>query len=82
MALFIFTFGGLLLRMGHHTRGEALFYYFGLEDQVPENHRLRRMDRHVDLDFIGAKLKNSYRDMGRPSLDPELLLGMLLVGYL
>ena len=35
--------------MGHHTRGEALFYYFRLEDQVPENHLLRLIDRHVDL---------------------------------
>jgi hypothetical protein len=52
MPLFIFTFGGLLLMMGHHTRGEALFYYFRLEDQVPENHLLWLVDRHVNLDFI------------------------------
>src|ERR1700686_4492739 len=82
MLLFTITFGGLLLMMGHHTRGEALFYYFRLEDQVPENHLLRLIDRHVDLDFIRAKLKNSYSDTGRPSIDPELLLRMLLVGYL
>ena len=82
MLLFTITFGGLLLMMGHHTRGEALFYYFRLEDQVPENHLLRQIDQHIDLDFIRAKLKNSYSDMGRPSIDPELLLRMLLVGYL
>src|SRR6266478_9419699 len=82
MLLFTITFGGLLLMMGHHTRGEALFYYFRLEDQVPENHLLRLIDRHVDLDFIRAKLKNSYSDRGRPSIDPELLLRMLLVGSL
>src|SRR5258705_587071 len=82
MALFIFTFGGLLLMMGHHSRGESLFYYFRLEDQVPENHLLRQIDQHIDLDFIRAKLKNSYSDAGRPSIDPELLLRMLLVGYL
>src|SRR6266850_7735650 len=82
MALFIFTFGGLLLMMGHHSRGESLFYYFRLEDQVPENHLLRQIDQHIDLDFIRAKLKNSYSDLGRPSIDPELLLRMLLVGYL
>ena len=68
--------------MGNHSRSESLFYYFRLEDQVPENHLLRLIDRHVDLDFIRAKLKNSYSDMGRPSIDPELLLRMLLVGYL
>jgi transposase len=82
MPLFIFTFGGLLLMMGHQSRSEALFYYFRLEDQVPENHLLRLIDRHVELDFIRAKLKNSYSDTGRPSVDPELLLRMLLIGYL
>jgi hypothetical protein len=64
MLLFTIPFGGLLLMMGHHSREEALFYYFRLEDQVPENHLLRLIDRHVDLDFIRAKLKNSYSDMG------------------
>jgi transposase len=59
-----------------------LFYYFRLEDQVPENHLLRLIDRHVNLDFIRAKLKDRYSDAGRPSIDPELLLRMLLVGYL
>ena len=82
MLLFISTFGGLLLMRGHHSRGEALFYYFRLEDQVPENHLLRLIDRHVDLDVIRAKLKNSYSDTGSPSIDPELLLRMLLVGCL
>jgi transposase len=82
MLLFTVTFGGLLLMMGHHSRGESLFYYFRLEDQVPENHLLRLIDRHVSLEFIRAKLKDAYSDGGRPSIDPELLLRMLLVGYL
>ena len=82
MLLLITIFGGLLLMMGHHSRSEALFYYFHLEDQVPENHLLRLIDRHVNLEFIRAKLKDCYSDGGRPSIDPELLLRMLLVGYL
>ncbi|MGO9368750.1 MAG: transposase [Terriglobales bacterium] len=82
MLLFTATFGGLLLMMGHHSREEALFYYFRLEDQVPENHLLRLIDRHVSLEFIRAKLKDCYSDAGRPSIDPELLLRMLLIGYL
>src|SRR6266853_1533927 len=82
MLLFTITFGGRLLMMGHHARGESLFYYFRLEDQVPENHLLRLIDRHVNFEFIRAKLKDSYSDTGRPSIDPELLLRMLLVGYL
>ena len=82
MLLFAITFGGLLIMMGQHSRSEALFYYFRLEDQVPENHLLRLIDRCVNLEFIRAKLKDSYSDTGRPSIDPELLLRMLLIGYL
>ena len=82
MLLFTATFGGLLLMMGNHSRSESLFYYFRLEDQVPESHLLRLIDRHVNFEFIRAKLKDSYSDAGRPSIDPELLLRMLLVGYL
>jgi len=68
--------------MGNHSRSESLFYYFRLEDQVPENHLLRLIDRYVNFDFVRAKLKERYSDTGRPSIDPELLLRMLLVGYL
>jgi hypothetical protein len=68
--------------MGHHSRAESLFYYFRLEDHIPENHLLRLIDRHINLEFIRAKLQDSYSDTGRPSIDPELLLRMLLIGYL
>jgi transposase len=82
MPVFTAIFGGLLLMMGNHSRLESLFYYFRLEDQVPGNHLLRLIDRYINFDFIRAKLKDSYSDTGRPSIDPELLLRMLLVGYL
>ena len=52
MLLLTITFGGLLLMMGHQSRSEALFYYFRLEDQVPENHLLRQIDRHINFEFI------------------------------
>lgn len=68
--------------MGHQSRGEALFYYFRLEDQVPENHLLRLIDKHVSFEFVREQLKSSYSDTGRPSIDPELLLRILLIGYL
>ena len=68
--------------MGQHSRSEALFYYFRLEDQVPENHLLRLIDGHVSFDFVREKLRDSYSDTGRPSIDPELLLRILLIGYL
>ena len=68
--------------MGHHARSESLFYYFRLEDQVPENHLLRLIDRHIDFSFVREQLKDSYSDTGRPSIDPELLLRIVLIGYL
>jgi hypothetical protein len=67
MLLFTIIFGGLLLMMGHHSRAESLFYYFRLEDQVPENHLLRLIDGHVNFEFIRAKLKDAYSEAGRPS---------------
>src|SRR5262252_8101959 len=74
--------GGLLIMMGHSARSDALFYYFRLQDHVPENHLLRLIDKHISFDFVRERLKESYSDMGRPSIDPELLLRILLIGYL
>jgi transposase len=82
MLLVISIFGGLLLMMGHHARSEALYYYFRLEDQVPETHLLRLIDRHVSFEFVREQWKASYSETGRPSIDPELLLRILLIGYL
>src|SRR5689334_18221410 len=82
MLRWISMLGGLLLMMGHHTRSEALFYYFRLEDQVPENHLLRLIDKHVSFEFVRQQLKDRFIGTGRPSIDPELLLRMLLIGYL
>ncbi len=59
-----------------------MFYYFRLEDQVPEHHLLRLVDQHIDFGFIHERLKDSHSDTGRPSIDPELLLRILLIGYL
>src|SRR6478672_3405170 len=77
MLLLNATFGGLQLMMGNHSPSESLFHYFR-----PEDHLLRLIHRHVNFDFVRAKLKDRYSDTGRPSIDPELLLRMLLVGYL
>jgi transposase len=60
---------------------EALFYGFSLERQVPDNHMLRRIDRFVDLSDLRAHLGPYYSDVGRPSIDPELMMRMLIVGY-
>ena len=82
MLLLDATLGGLLLMMGHHPRSESLFYYFRIEDQVPENHLLRLIDRHVSFQFVRDELRDSYSEAGRPSIDPEVLLRILLLGYL
>src|SRR5207244_1907367 len=74
--------GGWLLMMGQHDRSESLFYYFRIEDQVPQNHLLRFIDRYVSFDFVREKLRASYSETGRPSIDPEVLLRILLLGYL
>ncbi len=59
----------------------ALFYTFSLEDHVPANHLLRSIDRFVELEGLRAHLAPFYSAIGRPSIDPELLIRMLLVGY-
>jgi transposase len=68
--------------MGQQPRMEPMFYYFRLEDQIPEHHLLRRIDRYVDFRFLRERLRDAYSSMGRPSIDPEILLRILLVGYL
>src|SRR5436853_2286296 len=74
--------GGWLLMMGQHDRSESLFYYFRIEDRVPQNHLLRFIDRYISFDFVREKLRASYSETGRPSIDPEVLLRILLLGYL
>ena len=63
------------------VRQDALFYEFSLEDHVPEGHLLRSVDRFVELDGLRQELAPYYSEKGRPSIDPELLIRMLIVGY-
>ncbi|WP_031552626.1 IS1182 family transposase [Parvularcula oceani] len=60
---------------------EKLFYAFSIEDAVPQDHLLRRIDRFLDLSELRAELQPYYSAIGRPSVDPELMVRMLLVGY-
>jgi transposase len=59
----------------------ALFYEFSLEDHVPADHLMRSIDRFVDPSSIRAHLAPFYSSTGRPSVDPELMIRMLLIGY-
>jgi transposase len=68
--------------MGERTvMQEALFYSFSLEDHVPRDHLLRSIDRFVDLGGIREHLRSYYSETGRPSIDPELMIRMLIIGY-
>ena len=60
---------------------DRLFYEFNLEDRVPTNHLLRRIDAVLDLSWLRAELAPFYSHTGCPSIDPELMIRMLLVGY-
>jgi len=68
--------------MGRQSGGqEKLFYSFNLEDHVPENHLLRGIDRYLDLSDLRKHLSAFYSHTGRPSIDPELMIRMLIIGY-
>jgi transposase len=60
---------------------DALFYEFSLERHVPGTHLLRAIDRFAELDGVRAHLAPFYSETGRPSIDPELLIRMLIIGY-
>jgi transposase len=62
-------------------RQDRLFYEFDLEDVVPPDHLLRKIDAVLDLSWLRGELKAHYSDIGRPSICPELMIRMLLVGY-
>ena len=69
--------------MGERQTGQgALFYEFSLERHVPAEHMLRAIDRFVDLSELRAHLASFYSPIGRPSVDPELLIRMLIRGLL
>jgi transposase len=70
--------------MGRQRRDQGrLFYEFRLEDRIPENHLLRRMNVFVTVALadLHKQLEPHYSDIGRPSIDPELMVRMLIVGY-
>ena len=64
--------------MGQQRRTESSFYYFRLEEQIPTDHLLRKIDGHVDFSFVREQLRDFYSSTGRPSIDPEVLLRLLL----
>lgn len=68
--------------MGQRSAGhKRLFYSFNLDDHVPSGHLLRGIDRFLDLGELRRHLAPFYSHTGRPSVDPELMVRMLIVGY-
>lgn len=68
--------------MGRQVEQAALFYTFCLEERVPSDHLLRRVDAILDLGWVREHMAGHYSTLGRPSVCPELMVRMLLVGYL
>ena len=68
--------------MGRQDDGQGQFlYHFDLEELVPDDHLLRGIDRFLDLAAWRTQLEPYYSHTGRPSIDPELMIRMLLIGY-
>ena len=68
--------------MGSNDKPQDEFFYsFNLEDVVPEDHLLRSIDRFLDLSDLREHLAPFYSHTGRPSIDPELMIRMLIIGY-
>ena len=68
--------------MGRHNRDPGqLFYSFCLDEAVPDDHRAREIAAVLDLSWVHAELAPYYPSIGRPSIDPVLMIRMLIVGY-
>src|SRR3984893_9814597 len=70
------------LMMGRREVGQGQFFYsFDLDKVVPSDHLLRQIDTILDLSWVHRELRPYYSHTGRPSIDPVLMIRMLLVGY-
>jgi len=68
--------------MGRQNNDQGpLFYEFRLDEAVPDDHLARKIDAVLDLSWVYAELAPHYPTLGRPSVDPVLMIRMLIVGY-
>jgi len=68
--------------MGRREGGQGQFFYsFELDKVVPSDHLVRQIDSVLDLDWVHKELALYYSHTGRPSIDPLLMIRMLIVGY-
>jgi transposase len=68
--------------MGRRQQGQGqLFYEFHLDEAVPDDHLVRKIGALLDLSWVYAELAPYYSEIGRPSIDPALMIRMLIIGY-
>jgi transposase len=67
--------------MGHQATKREYFVSISLDEYVPEDHLLRAVDHHLDLSEFRQHMACTYSHTGRPSIDPELMIRMLIIGY-
>ena len=68
--------------MGRQNNEQGpLFYEFRLDEAVPADHLVRQIDAVLDLSWVYAELAAHYPTLGRPSIDPVLMIRMLIIGY-
>src|SRR5260370_17016179 len=68
--------------MGRRSRDQGrVFYEFQLVEVVPDDHLVRKVDAVLDLSWAHAELAPYYSRLGRPSIDPVLMIRMLIIGY-
>ena len=68
--------------MGQRKSDQGQFFYeFNIDDVVPPDHLVRKIDAMLDLGWVHKELAPYYSHTGRPSIDPELMIRMLIVGY-
>ena len=59
-----------------------MFHVFNVDELIPPNHLLRRLDAVLDTSWVRKEVADCYSDRGRPSWDPEVIIRMILLGYL
>jgi transposase len=68
--------------MGRRNQGQGqLFYEFRLDEAVPHDHLVRQIGALLDLSWVYAELAPHYSEIGRPSIEPVLMIRMLIIGY-
>lgn len=60
---------------------DRLFYAFNRDEHVSQDHLLRGINQYLDLSALRSHLADYYSNTGRPSIDPELMIRMLVIGY-